>query len=79
MPPTKLTIATSSITRLLKEESSYRTELASQEKSYDDLLSGALGGNENDDGNLEFRIRQEVCLFFLLLSRVLVLVFFFGN
>ncbi|KAK0515213.1 hypothetical protein JMJ35_002592 [Cladonia borealis] len=71
-PPSPLSIATSSITRLLKEESSYRTELASQQKKVEKLQTednGAGNGDGDGDaeeeedgeekGNREWRLRQE--------------------
>ena len=64
-PPSQLTIATSSITRLLKEESSYRTELASQQKRLEQLQTEASASDaeEGDEkGNQEFRLRQEVSI-----------------
>lgn len=59
-PPSQLAIATSSLNRLVKEESSYRTELASQQKRVEKLQAG--GGDDEDVGNLEFQLRQEVCV-----------------
>lgn len=57
-PPTPLSVATNSINRLLKEESSYRTELATQQRRVEELQAG--GADEDDAGNTEFRLRQEV-------------------
>ncbi len=66
-PPPPLSIATNALTRLLKEESSYRTELAAQQERVRRLQDGAGAGNEVDEdedeeegGNKEFRMRQEV-------------------
>ncbi|KAF6228280.1 hypothetical protein HO133_008010 [Letharia lupina] len=56
-PPTPLSVATNSINRLLKEESSYRTELATQQRRVEELQAG--GADEDDAGNTEFRLRQE--------------------
>ena len=56
-PPSPLAIATSSVTRLLKEESSYRTELESQQKR---LHSVEAQTDEDEDGNRGFQIAQEV-------------------
>ncbi len=67
-PPSQLSIATSSITRLLKEESSYRTELLAQQKRLEQLQTeaGADGAEEGEEGeekgNEEFRLRQEVSI-----------------
>ena len=55
MAPTPLGIATSSINRLLKEESSYKTELSNQETRLEKLKAG--GG---DPDNVEFQLKQEV-------------------
>lgn len=57
-PPTPLSVATKSINRLLKEESSYRTELVNQQQRVEKLQAG--GGTEEVAGNTEFRLRQEV-------------------
>ena len=60
-PPTPLSITTNSITRLLKEESSYRTELASQQQRVAKLQASPDDGEgEDEGGNGEFRLRQEV-------------------
>ncbi|MCJ1273187.1 hypothetical protein MMC21_000976 [Puttea exsequens] len=56
-PPSELTIATSALNRLIKEESSYRTELASQQKRVAELKSGSSA--EEDGENAEFQLRQE--------------------
>ena len=64
-PPSQLSIATSSINRLLKEESSYRTELAAQQKSVEQSQTeaGAGGAEEGEEkGNREFSLRQEVSI-----------------
>ncbi|CAF9926101.1 MAG: hypothetical protein ALECFALPRED_003361 [Alectoria fallacina] len=62
-PPTPLSVATNSINRLLKEESSYRTELATQQRRVEKLQAGGGGESDDDDddgvGNMEFRLRQE--------------------
>ena len=63
VPPSQLSIAISSITRLLKEESSYRTELAAQQKRLEQLQTEAGAGDAEEGeekGNQEFRLRQEV-------------------
>lgn len=58
-PPSQLAIATSSINRLLKEETSYRTELNNQQSRLEKLLAG--NGTNEDVENTEFQLRQEVC------------------
>ncbi|KAI4254685.1 MAG: hypothetical protein LQ352_002959 [Teloschistes flavicans] len=55
--PSPLAIASSSVQRLLKEESTYRTELESQERRLGKLRDEKTG--EDDGGNREFLIRQE--------------------
>ena len=70
-PPTPLSVATNSITRLVKEEASYRTELASQQRRVQQLQQEAEGrgdGDGDDGGNAEFELRQEVsqlCVWFV--------------
>jgi hypothetical protein len=69
MPPTApLTIATSSVQRLVKEEASYHRELEEQKKRVAKLES-ETGADE--DGNREFLLQQEVChVFSRMFSRV---------
>jgi len=62
-PPTPLAIATSSLTRLVREESSYASELASQISRTEKLATSLKNGDDEDgdaDGNGEWRLRQEV-------------------
>jgi tubulin-specific chaperone A len=54
--PSKLSIATSSVKRLVKEEASYHKELAQQEARIQKLEQG--GGDEN----AEYQLKQEVNL-----------------
>ena len=61
-PPSQLAIATSSINRLLKEEISYEKELANQQTRLK-LIEKGDGGVEDEVGNAEFRVRQEVSFF----------------
>ncbi|KAL2058998.1 hypothetical protein ABVK25_000290 [Lepraria finkii] len=58
-PPSQLSIATSSIDRLLKEESSYRLELAHQQNHLEKLQFGGPGGVEDVPGNSEFLVKQQ--------------------
>jgi tubulin-specific chaperone A len=65
-PPTPLTVQTSAITRLLKEQDSYKTELAAQEMRLQDMRNGDGEGEEEEDdeeeeGNREWKVGQEVC------------------
>lgn len=55
--PSKLSIATSSVRRLVKEEASYHKELAQQEERIQKLEQGG-GGDEN----AEYQLKQEVNL-----------------
>ncbi|KAL8719465.1 MAG: hypothetical protein Q9225_003536 [Loekoesia sp. 1 TL-2023] len=60
--PSPLAISTASVQRLLKEESTYRAELASQEARLRKLEQEINGGGEDgeeDEGNWEWRVRQE--------------------
>ena len=54
-PPSRLSIATSSLQRLVKEESSYHKELEQQEARIKKLEQGS------EDENAEFQLKQEVC------------------
>lgn len=56
-PRSQLSIATSSLQRLVKEEASYHKELEHQQTRIDKLEHG--GGDENAD----FQLRQEVGMF----------------
>lgn len=58
-PPSQLSIATASVIRLLKEETSYRTELESQRKRLQ-ILQAAESG-EDEDGNRAWNIGQQAC------------------
>lgn len=87
-PPTPLTIATNALSRLLKEEASYETELAKQKFQRVVAKATTKGGGggkgkgkggvdmedgEEEGGNAEWRVRQEVsCWVFFF-----VFVFFF--
>lgn len=55
-PPSRLAVATSSLQRLLKEESSYHKELSQQEAHIEQLEQEPTGGDEN----AEFQLNQEV-------------------
>lgn len=59
-PPSQLSIATSSVRRLLKEESTYQKELVTEEKKIKDLEQRVKNGEENEDGNAEFILKQHV-------------------
>jgi hypothetical protein len=56
-PPSKLTVATSSLTRLVKEEASYHKEMEQQQARIKKLEAGS------DEENAEFMLRQEVLHF----------------
>jgi tubulin-specific chaperone A len=55
-PPSALTIATSSVQRLIKEEASYHKELKNQEARLEKLLA-----SKDEDENAEYSLKQEVC------------------
>jgi len=59
-PPSQLSIATSSVQRLVKEEGSYHKELTQQETRLEKLLASKDG-----DENAEYQVKQEVCLVLL--------------
>jgi tubulin-specific chaperone A len=54
--PSPLSIATSSVSRLIREEASYHAELAKQEER----LRKALEDPDTDGDNVEFTLKQEV-------------------
>lgn len=56
-PPSQLSIAASSVQRLIKEEASYYKELRQQEAR----LATAEAAKDEDE-NAEYQLRQEVCL-----------------
>jgi tubulin-specific chaperone A len=69
--PSQLSIATSSVRRLLKEEASYHKELAAEEKKLQELEAQAASGTSNDDdGNAEFLLKQHVSSFLPLFTLV---------
>jgi len=59
-PPTPLTIATASVQRLVKEEASYHRELQQQEQRIKRLEAKQTPAGEDDDGNQEYMLKQEV-------------------
>lgn len=62
-PPTPLAVATSSINRLLKEETSYEKELVAQQKRLADLKGISLGIIEEDPGPLQPHQHDPDCFF----------------
>lgn len=58
-PPSQLAIATSALTRLVKEKASYHKEHAHQEANIAKLESAAA---TSEDENAEYTLRQEVCV-----------------
>lgn len=54
--PSRLAIATSSLTRLIKEETSYHKELEQQQAHVKSLEEGG----DDDDENADYKLRQEV-------------------
>lgn len=69
-PPTPLTVQTSAITRLLKEQDSYKTELAAQEMRLQGMMRDGDGeeDEEGEEGNREWKVGQEVCVCFWFLG-----------
>jgi hypothetical protein len=70
-PPSQLSIATSSLQRLIKEEASYHREMEMQQKSIDRLERGEQDEEEEEEaesGNREYLLGQEVLFFFPVLS-----------
>jgi tubulin-specific chaperone A len=55
-PPSQLAIATSSVQRLVKEETSYHKELKNQEARLEKLVNST-----EQDENAEYQLKQEVC------------------
>ena len=81
MPPASpLSQATSSVTRLLKDLDSYNKELADQKKSLEklqtDTTGGAHGDEDDEAGNREYLVKQEVGLCLITLSIMLFLVIY---
>jgi tubulin-specific chaperone A len=64
-PPSQLSIATSSLQRLIKEEASYHREMEMQQKSIDRLERGEQDEEEEEaeSGNREYLLGQEVTFF----------------
>lgn len=58
-PRTPLSIAVSSVLRLVKEEASYHRELQQQTKRIQKLEAEGKPGDPDDDGNREFILDQE--------------------
>lgn len=56
-PPSQLTIATSAVQRLVKEEASYHKELEKQQSRL-----ASTKENKDGDDNAEYQIKQEVRL-----------------
>ena len=58
--PSQLAIATSSLQRLTKEEASYHKELQMQQRRIDQLEKEQTEETDEDRGNHEFQLKQEV-------------------
>ncbi|CAM1506930.1 Fc.00g065710.m01.CDS01 [Cosmosporella sp. VM-42] len=58
-PPSQLSIASSAVKRLLREEASYHKELADQEAQVKVLEEKIKNGEANEDGNGEFILKQQ--------------------
>jgi hypothetical protein len=63
-PPSQLSIATSSVQRLVKEEASYHKELEKQQARLQ-----SLEANPDGDENAEYQLKQEVLRPSVLVSR----------
>lgn len=61
-PPSQLSIATSSLNRLVKEENSYHREHEQQQSRIAKLEADLQAGKTGEDGNAEFELKQEVGL-----------------
>jgi hypothetical protein len=59
-PPSQLAIATSSVNRLLKDVASYHKELAEQEGQVQALEDKIKNGQNDEDGNASFMLKQQV-------------------
>lgn len=59
-PPTPLVIATQAVNRLVKEESYYHKEQASQEKRIKKLEEDIENNVPDLDSNAEYMLKQEV-------------------
>jgi tubulin-specific chaperone A len=59
-PPTPLAIATQAVNRLVKEESYYHKEQASQEKRIAKLEEDIKNNSADLDSNAEYILKQEV-------------------
>lgn len=57
--PSQLSIATSAVQRLCKEEASYHKELEKQQEQLEKTRAN------KDDENAEYQLKQEVCLLLL--------------
>jgi tubulin-specific chaperone A len=77
-PPSQLSIATSSLQRLIKEEASYHREMEMQQKSIDRLERREQDEEEEEaeSGNREYLLGQEVCFSLSVLSSHLSYPFF---
>ncbi|KUI53990.1 Tubulin-specific chaperone A [Cytospora mali] len=58
-PPSPLAIATSSVQRLVKEETYYHKELASQQTRVEKLEKDIKEGSKDLDNNAEYVLKQE--------------------
>lgn len=59
-PPSALAVATSSVQRLVKEETYYHKELASQQTRVEKLEKDIKDGSKDLDENAEYVLKQEV-------------------
>jgi tubulin-specific chaperone A len=59
--PSPLVIATGAVNRLLKEEASYHKELLAQEAEAKAQEEKIKSGQDDEDGNATYILKQHVC------------------
>ena len=58
--PSQLAIAAGSVTRLLKEDASYHSELEGQKAAVATMEEKLAANGPSEDGNAEFLLKQQV-------------------
>ena len=61
--PSRLAIATSAVSRLVKEEASYHEELKAQEKRVANLIATENRARDDENDNFAYELKQEVSFF----------------
>lgn len=77
--PSPLAIATGSVKRLLKEETSYHKELADQEEKIKVLQEQIKSGQDDEEGNAKWILKQQVSFHYSFLSILSLAILFFLN